>query len=414
MARFALIALGVSASLLLAGCGAPRPFPTPTPSATESVGPVGDGVLRIGTLFPMSGDVASIGAGMVAAVEVAVRDVNAAGGVLGQPVEVYYRDSGDAAQTQLESAFADLVARGIDVVIGPASAELAERLVPLATDAGVMVISPAIPLSAPAEGVLSLVASADQQADAIIGAIADEGGESVAIITTGDSLGQSFASAARAALEIRGMRLTSVEQLDAATRAPRLAFSVAGGRPDAVILASAAALAPQNQSVITALADRGVTGEQLWLTAPALADYSATVAAGLMEGARGVREGAPTTDELLTRLRQSDPALVSARFAPETYDAVVLAALAAGLAGDDSGASIASRVLDAAVEGVPCASFGECIDVLTTQPDADYEGLSGRVTIAAPGFVTDGSLSVYRYTAENRAELVGPLSVSGQ
>lgn len=413
MARFALIAVGVSVSLVLAGCSAPRPFPTPTPSATESEAPMGDGVLRIGTLFPMTGDVSSIGAGMVASVEVAVRDINAAGGVLGQPVEVFYRDSGDASQTRLETAFADLVSRSIDVVIGPTNAALAERLLPLATDAGVMVISPTTPLSTSVEGALSLVASADQQAEAIVSAIADEGGESVAMITTSDSLGRAFESAARAALERRDMRLTSVEQLDSATRASRLAFSVAGGQPDAVILASSAALASQNQAVIVSLGDRGVAGEQLWLTAPALANYSATVTPGLMEGARGVREGAPTSDELLARLRQSDPALVSARFAPESYDAVILTALAVVLAGDDSGTSVALHIFEAAVGGVPCESFGECIDVLATEPDADYEGLSGSVTITAEGSVTDGSLSVYRYTAENRAELVGPLSVSG-
>ncbi|MDX2025720.1 ABC transporter substrate-binding protein, partial [Microcella sp.] len=90
MARLAGIALGVAMALVLTGCSVPRPLPIPTSSASETAGPTGDGVLRIGTLFPMSGDVASIGAGMVAAVEVAVRDVNAAGGVLGQPVEVFY------------------------------------------------------------------------------------------------------------------------------------------------------------------------------------------------------------------------------------------------------------------------------------------------------------------------------------
>ncbi len=416
MARIAVIALGVSVSLVLAGCSVSRPFPTPTstPTASDAVEALGDGVLRIGTLFPMSGDVASIGPGMVAAVEIAVRDINAAGGVLGQPVEAVYRDSGDAAQTQLESAFADLVARGIDVVIGPTDSTLAERLSPLATDAGVTMIAPATPLSTPAERVFSLIASADQQADAIIGAIADEGGESVTIITPGDAAGQSFERAARAALESRGMRLAGIEQLDGATTPSRLAFSVAGGKPDAVILASSAALAAQNQAVIAALADRGVTGDQLWMTAPALADYSTTVAAGLMEGARGVREGAPTSDDLFVRLRQSDPALLSAPFASETYDAVVLAALAAQLAGDDSGHSVAAHLREAALGGVPCASFGECMEVLASEPDGDYEGVSGPVSLSEQGGVADGALSLYRYNAENRAELVGPLSAPGR
>ena len=409
MARFAVIAVGVSLALVLSGCSEPRPLPTPTSSASESAAPAGDGVLRIGTLFAMSGDVASVGAGMVAAVEVAVRDINAAGGVLGQPVEVFYRDSGSADGSAIESGFADLRERDVDVILGPTSAALAERLASLATDAGVTVISPSTLFSPPAENLIGLVASAEYQAEALVNAIADEGGESVALISSATALGRVFESAARAALEARGMRLAAVEQLDAATNPARLAFSVAGAEPDAIILASDSSLVAQHPAIVTALTDRGVTGDQLWMTAPALADYSTTVAAGRLAGAHGVREGATVSDELLARLQQSDPAVVSARFAPEAYDAVVLAALAAEIAGDDSGPSIAALVRAAAAEGIACRSYGECLAVLETEPQVDYEGLSGPLTISPDGAVTAATLSLYRYTAENRPELVGPL-----
>lgn len=409
MARSAAIALGVSVVLVLTGCSVPRPLPTPTPTASESVGATGDGVLRIGTLFSMRGDVASSGAGMVAAVEVAVRDVNAAGGVLGQPVEAIYRNAGSADGTGLDAAFAGLVARGVDVVIGPTNVALTERLLPLAADAGVVVMAPSTSISTSSDSVFSLTASAEQQAAAIVGAIADEGIESVAIITTGDTQGLAFERAARAALESREVRLAGVEQLDAATNPARLAFSVAGAKPDAIILASSASLSAQHPAVLTALAGRGIQGDQLWMTAPALADYSSTVGPGLLEGARGVREGASTTDELLARLRQSDPALVNAPFAAETYDAVILVALAAELAGDDSGHRLAPYVREAASGGIVCSSFGECMAVLATEPQSDYQGLSGPVTFTDQSAVADGALTVYRYSAENRAELVGPL-----
>ena len=416
MPRLALIAMGAALAVALVGCAAPQPLPTPTPTPTEAVGPSGDGVLRIGTLFPMSGDVAFIGPAMVAAVEIAVRDINAAGGVLGQPVEVLYRDSGDASQERLEPAFAGLVERGVDVVIGPATSALTERLLPLAAEAGVTVISPAATYptvrdAAPSGVFFRTIAAYDQQAVAIVRALAEAGAESVAIITTGDALGFSFELAARAALQERGMRLQSIEQLDAATNVNRLAFSIAGGEPDAVILATGSPLAAQNQAVIAALAARGVRGEQLWLTAQNLADYSTTVESGLLEGANGVLEGAPATDELVVRLRQSDPALLSFRFAPETYDAVVLAALAAVLAADDGGPSIAARLPEAATQGVPCSSFGECVEVLRSEPAIDYEGLSGPLTLDAAGDVVEGELGLYRYTAENRAERVGTLAI---
>jgi len=421
MSRFAPIAIGLIAVAVLAGCTQlqplPTPTPTPTPTGTASLDATGDGVLRIGTLFPMTGDTAAIGPALVAAVEVAVRDINVAGGVLGQPVEMFSRNSGEATEQLLESGFAALVERGVDVVIGPTTSVLVERLLPLAEAAGVTVITPAatapaISAAAPQKVLFRTILAADQQGAAIINALADDGAESVALITTGDVLGVAFEASTRAALQRRGMRLTSIEQLDAATTVNRLAFSITGGEPDAIILATSATLAEQNQTVLAALLARGITADQLWLTAQNLADYSATLAAGTLEGANGVLDGAPVSDELTARLLQSDPALRGFRFAPETYDAVILSALGAVLAGDDSGTSIAREVTRATSDGVLCSSFGECIEVLSTEPAINYNGLSGPLTFDSAGGLTEGELGLYRYTAGNVAERVGSLVVA--
>lgn len=420
MPRLAAAIVVLATVIVVSGCSDPRPLPTPTSSATASeAGATGDGVLRIGTLFPMSGDVAVIGPAMVAAVEVAVRDINAAGGVLGQPVEVFYRDSGDAGQERLESAFAELVERGVDVVIGPASSSLLERLLPLADAADVTVISsaaahPTVRDAAPPGVLFRTIPAVDQQANAIVRALAEQGEDTVALVTTGDALGLSFERATRAALEVEGMRLLSIEQLDAATNPDRLAFSVASSEPDAVVLATSSALAEQNQRVITALVERGVAGQRFWLTAQNLADYSSTVAPGLLEGANGVLEGAVASEEFVARLRQSDPALRGDRYSPETYDAVVLAALAAQLAGDDGGRSIAGELPRAAHGGVPCASYGECLEVLETEPEIDYQGLSGPLTVDGAGDIVDGEVGLFRYTVENRPERMGTLPIGAR
>lgn len=417
MSRCAPIAMVIVAVAVLTGCTQLQPLPTPTPTATASLGATGDGVLRIGTLFPMAGDTAAVGAAMVAAVEVAVRDINVAGGVLGQPVEVFSRNSGEASEQLLEAGFAALVEREVDVVIGPTTSALVERLLPLAAAAGVTVITPAAPAppisTAEPQGVLfRTILAANQQAAAIITALADEGAMSVALITTGDALGSAFEASTRDALAQRGMRLSSIERLDAATTVSRLAFSITGSEPDAVILATSSTLASQNQAVLSALLARGVAAEQLWLTAQNLADYSSTLDAGALEGANGVLDGAPVSDELTARLRQSDPAVRNFRFVPETYDAAILAALGAVLAADDSGQSIARELIGAAGGAVPCTSFGECIEILATEPTINYNGLSGPLTFDDAGELVAGELGLYRYTAGNVAELVGSLSTA--
>ena len=80
-----------------------------------------------------------------------------------------------------------------------------------------------------------------------------------------------------------------------------------------------------------------------------------------------------------------DPGVRSLRFAAEAYDATILAALAATLAGDDGGASIDRMLPAASSGGIPCASYGECLDVLRTQDDIDFRGVSGSLDLDENG-----------------------------
>ena len=51
----------------------------------------------IGTLLPLTGSLAFLGPPEVAGVKLAIQDINAAGGSLGQPVKLVEGDSGDAS-----------------------------------------------------------------------------------------------------------------------------------------------------------------------------------------------------------------------------------------------------------------------------------------------------------------------------
>ena len=71
-----------------------REYVPATASADADVPPVavegtreGDGVLKIGALLPQTGSLAFLGPPEFAGAELAIEDINAAGGVLGEPVE---------------------------------------------------------------------------------------------------------------------------------------------------------------------------------------------------------------------------------------------------------------------------------------------------------------------------------------
>ncbi|KFF58982.1 hypothetical protein JF66_14485 [Cryobacterium sp. MLB-32] len=110
-----VVVIATGALLLgLTGCSEPMPVkPSATPSSTALPAPTGDGLLRIGTMFPMTGDTAASGAAQVAGSQVAAREIDSQGGVLGQPIQLIHRNSaGDEP-----AALADLTARAVDAVL---------------------------------------------------------------------------------------------------------------------------------------------------------------------------------------------------------------------------------------------------------------------------------------------------------
>lgn len=402
--------IGLSVVVAIAGCGAaPTPVVTPEPVAT--VAPTGDGVLRIGTIFPSTGASAFIAPAQVAGVEVAIKEINEAGGVNGVPVEVFHRDSADAAVQKTEESFADLVTKAVDVIIGPSSSVLAERLIPLAVDAGVAVISPAATFpklsTIPDDGLFFRTIPSYAHQGTLLGEYLSEGGPvKVALVYLDDELGVAIEESLRPSLDEAGSSLAIAEKFDATTTdfAPTIA-AVKDAEPDLVVLSAPFSAMEQSKALITQLSAAGFGGSKLWLTSQNTADYSQALPVGLLKDVNGIIEGVVPDDGFVARLKQSDPAIVNSKYGAEAYDATILAALAAIVAGDDGGPSIAMALHDVSIGGIKCASFGECIDVLKTQDDIDYDGLAGPLNFTATGDITPAWYSIYAYNAENRFDL---------
>ncbi|WP_104193357.1 ABC transporter substrate-binding protein [Cryobacterium sp. Y82] len=121
MPRRPTIAAVLLLALALTGCtGAPAAKPSTAPTPVASTSPTGDGTLSIGTLFPMTGANAASGAAQVAGTQLAVRDILADQTTPTRPVQLIHRNSaGDLA-----AAYADLSARGVDLVLWDATTAL--------------------------------------------------------------------------------------------------------------------------------------------------------------------------------------------------------------------------------------------------------------------------------------------------
>ncbi|MDK2927824.1 MAG: branched-chain amino acid transport system substrate-binding protein [Bacillota bacterium] len=134
---FGLAAAVVAAAVVLAGCSGGRP-------AAEKEGASGGSeaaVIKIGTVGPLSGNAATYGQSTKHGVEIAVDEVNKAGGISGAQVELVPEDSrGD--QTEAANATRKLVEQ--DKVVAIVGAVLSSETLsggPIANDAKVPMIS---------------------------------------------------------------------------------------------------------------------------------------------------------------------------------------------------------------------------------------------------------------------------------
>ena len=78
-------------------------------------------MLKIGSLLPQTGDLAFLGPPEFAGVELAIDDINAAGGVLGVPVEYSAGDSGDDKTDTANQTVDRLLSENVDAIIGAAA-----------------------------------------------------------------------------------------------------------------------------------------------------------------------------------------------------------------------------------------------------------------------------------------------------
>lgn len=404
---------GVVFSLALVSCSVASPMPVPpAPSPTSTVAPFGDGVLRIGTLFPISGTQSYLGGGQAAGVAVAVKEINDAGGVLGKPVEVLARDSGDVATATIETSIADLVTARADVLVGPSSSVLAERVIPKLVAAKLPMISPAatsVRLSSAASGgyFFRTIGSAALEGNALAKTIG--GTARIAIIYFDDDMGRAVLGTMRVGLAASGA-LVGVQKIDSTTKdlAPVIA-AVKAVKPDDVVFVSPFSAMEQNTGMITQLTAAGFGGAKLWLTGQNTADYSQALPVGTLTNVNGLLEGAQPTAAFIARVAAVAPAVTDLLFAEEAYDATILAALAATVAKDAHGAAIAGHLREVSAGGIECTTYRECLDVLATSSDIDYDGISGATTFDTNGDTSPAHFGLYRYDAAGRFARVGDI-----
>jgi ABC-type branched-subunit amino acid transport system substrate-binding protein len=169
----------------------------------------GDGALKIGTLLPETGDLAFLGPPEFAGVDLALQEINEAGGFNGQDVTHVRGDSGDSDPDVANPTVDRLLSENVDAIIGAAASGITLNVIDKITSAGVTMFSPANTsktLSTYADrGLYFRTAPSDILQGQVLGElIAQDGHTTIAIINRDDSYGNGLAEDLTASFEAAG------------------------------------------------------------------------------------------------------------------------------------------------------------------------------------------------------------------
>ncbi|MFI6598584.1 ABC transporter substrate-binding protein [Nonomuraea sp. NPDC050536] len=406
-----VLAVAAVASLALTACGggsntATQQTGSAAPSSAAAAAK-GDGVLTIGALLPQTGSLAFLGPPEFAGVDAALKEINEAGGVLGKPVVKYDTDSGDTTTNIASQSVDKLLAQKADVIVGAASSSVSESVIDKITGAGVIQFSPANTsdkfTTINDHGLYFRTSPPDKLQGRVLGdLIVADGSDTVGILAMQDSYGTGLADNVAKTVQDGGAQV--VERVDYDPKAADFSADVAkikAKNPKAIVLIGF----EETAKVIQELVKQGLTADtHKWYMVDGNTSNTnyLKMPKGTLKGVKGTIPGANSPDDFRKKLLAANPKLQDYSYAPESYDATNLVALAAEAAKSDAGADIAAKLADVSKGGEKCKDFKSCDELLKAGKDIDYDGVSGPVEFNDAGDPAVATIGIYQYGPDNK------------
>jgi ABC-type branched-subunit amino acid transport system substrate-binding protein len=412
-----LAAVAVAGALVLAACGGGSDSEGGD-KGSDKPAAKGDGTLTIGQLLPQTGSLAYLGPPEFAGVDLAIKDINAAGGVNGKDVVGVKADSGDTDSGIAPAETDKLLKAKSDVIIGAASSGVSLTVIDKIMSAGVVEFSPANTSTAFDEGDYSKpdlyfrAAPSDILQGAVLAnLLIEDGKQNVAILARQDAYGETLAKEVTKNLKDAGSTVAaSVLYSEKNGPGDSQITEIANAKADAVLLIGF----EETTTIIPKLIQAGAGPQDVptYFVDGNTANYgkgdAASLPDGTLKGTKGTIPGAEATADFRKRLATVNDNLKDYAYSAEAYDSTVTSALAAIVAGDDSGEAIAKEIPGVTKGGEKCDSFESCAKLLKDDPktDIDYDGVSGPIELGETGSPTAASIGIYQYDAKNKIKPV--------
>ncbi len=367
-----------------------------------------DGVLTVGSIIPLTGDLAFLSPPEVAALRLAEEDINAAGGVLGNPIVTIEGDSGDTNVDIANPTVDQQLAEGADVIVGAASSAVSKLVIDKITGAGVIQFSMANTspdfTTYDDNGLYFRTAPSDLlQGRVLANLIASDGAQSLSVIYRQESYGEGLAIAIRDNFESSGGTIDEFlpYAVDTENFDPEIDKLVAADSDAIVVIAFQEAA-----NIITTMHERGIgpVDKPVYGVDGFIGGIDAEMAdTSILDGLQGTEPSVDlaTITSFTDRFEEAygEPVDVFA-FGAETYDAVVITALAAEMAGTDDPIAVAAEINDITRGGEKCTTFADCKAIIEAGGDPDYDGIGGPYEFVDAGEPAAASFRIITYGAD--------------
>ncbi|MBW3081715.1 ABC transporter substrate-binding protein [Bifidobacterium saguinibicoloris] len=387
--------------MALAGCGS-----TSSSSSGNASGGKKDAFVLAG-LWPETGSLAYLAPPELAAEKLAVGDINAAGGVLGKDVTTTDADTSDADHAdQNTSAVQSVLSKNPSFVIGPASSAvvknvyktITEQKIPMlsmgATSSDFSGLSPYFFRTVPPDTVQGTVLGQ---------VIAQDGVKNLAIAVFNDEYGTGLRDTVVKTVEDAGVNVVYGEK-DAfdptETNFSSIVTAIKAAKPDAVAVIAF----DQTKPLLKELASQGVDTHKLYFVDGNTSDYSKELDAGILEGSKGTIPGVQASDDFQKKLLDAyGKDIDTFTYAAETYDGIILAALAAQKGGSADGATIQKNMaaVSGADGGTECGTYKDCLTLLKSGKSIHYKGVTGIGPFNSSNDPSSANIGVYKFDAKN-------------
>ncbi|MCC6944297.1 MAG: ABC transporter substrate-binding protein [Thermomicrobiales bacterium] len=368
--------------------------------------------LKIGALLPFTGDLSDFGQPMFNAMQLAVDEINAAGGVNGQPVELVQGDDGTAPQQAVEEARRLVEVEGVSAIVGPAASGVAQQVIETVTGPGhILHFSHSATSNAltPVEDndFFFRTTIADSAQGKVMAEVAQGlGYTSACTMYINGPYGQGLSAVFTESFEALGGTVTAqvphesaqgsfVSELTACTE----------GNPDVLVAISY----PESMSVyLREAVEQGLVENFLFSDGGRSPDMFAELGWSAFEGMQGTSAGAPDTaagDAFDVAFEAAFGTQPSVPYLREGYDAIYLIALAAEVADSVDPTAMRDVLRDVAnppgeVVGPGSDGWTAALELIAAGTDIDYEGAAGSQNLDENGDVLTGTINIWAIQGE--------------